>query len=134
MKRCLTLIAAFLLLAIPLFAAAQGTIPLGPTPLQMLTVAAQLEAQEAALASGQSLACAAVFSTSSVSVGQNIDLAWGSVGALDPQLASTTLPMWAPEGGSVLSFTQVGTWTYSFTFYSATNATATCTAKVRVTK
>jgi hypothetical protein len=100
----------------------------------MLTGVAQLEAKESSLESGEALSCAAVFSTSTVALGQEVDLAWGSVGALDPRFASTTRSMWTPQGASVLSFTQAGTWTYFFTFYSANDASTTCAAKIIVKK
>lgn len=104
------------------------------TVAQLTAVAAGLEAQEVALQNDKPLACAVVDSTSTVRVGQQMALAWGSVGALDPLTSSSSIPMWAPNGVSILSFARTGTWTYDFTFYNAQNATTTCEAKILVTK
>ncbi len=131
MKRIATLM--LLVAASPLTASASA-VPIGQTPLQLLTTLAAVEAQEVSLSSGQSLACAALFSAPSVQVGKGVLLAWGSVGAVDPSLSSSSVPMWAPHGGSTMEFSEAGTWTYSFTFYNANNASTTCNAKIVVTK
>lgn len=130
MKKLFTLVFGLVFLASPMLAFAQTW----QTVAQLTAITAALEAQQASVSSGQSLACAAVFSTSTVQVGQPVAIAWGSVGAIDPLASSSSIPMWSKNGSANLSFTQVGTWTYSFTFYSASNASTTCSAKVSVTK
>lgn len=130
MKRFLTFIFGFILLAAPALASAQSW----QTVAQLTAVAASLEAQAAVASTGESLACAALFSASSVHLGEQVALAWGSVGALDPLSSSSSVSMWSQNGSATLSFTQVGTWTYSFTFYSAQNSSTTCAAKIVVAK
>lgn len=115
----------------PAFALADTLAPFQPTPAQLLTRVATLEAMEAAASSTAPVSCAALFAEPSVNIGDTVLLAWGSIGAL-PAGSDPAVSMWPQEGASTLSFTQAGTWTYSFTFYGTNNATATCTASVRV--
>jgi hypothetical protein len=96
----------------------------------LATIVAALEAQEAAL-SGGPIACAAITSKTSVHVGEQFVLAWGSVGALNPG-DDPSKPMWTPNGASTIALEQLGTWTYYFTFYGANGASTTCTAIVVV--
>ena len=129
MKRSIAFACGFAVAALPLFAGAQTA----PTVAQLTARIAALEAQENAAASGQSLACAAVFSAPSVKVGDSVALAWGSVGALDPLTSSSSVPMWSRNGASTLTFAHPATWTYFFTFYDVAGDQKTCYASVRVT-
>lgn len=122
--------AAFLLGASLLVAPIAPSIPIGQTPLQLVTTLAAVEAEESAMQSGQSLACAAFFSTSTASVGQQVILGWGSAGAA-PQTKDIE-NMWPLEGAATLSFSKTGIWNYPFTFYSASGGSTTCTAKITV--
>jgi hypothetical protein len=132
MKKTLAFGIAFIFATAPAFALADA-FTLAQVQIEHLTaIAAALEAQEAALASGQSIACAALTSAPSVRVGDTVALAWGSVGAMNPA-DDTSKPMWTQNGVTVLSFDKPGTVIYSFTFYSASGATANCSAKVVVT-
>lgn len=130
MRKALSVVVgAFLLL--PAFAVADSAIPLEPTIAQLATRAAALEAQEASLQSGQPLACAMLFSTSSVSVGQEVILAWGSVGAVEQ--TKDTENMRATNGAATLTFSKPATWTYVFTFYNESGGSVTCNANIVVT-
>ena len=111
---------------------ATSPISVGQTPVQLLTTVAAIEAQEVSIQNNEALSCVALFSTSTAKIGQQVALAWGSVGAV-PQTKDVA-NMWPLNGGSLMSFATAGTWTYSFTFYSATNATTTCIANILVTK
>lgn len=111
-----------------LVAPAVSSIPLGPNALQLLTTVASLEAQEASIQNNESLACAALFASPTVKVGQPVALAWGSVGAV--LSASSSQPTWTPEGATYLTLAQPGTWTYSFTFYGQNGKTVLCTANI----
>jgi len=130
MKKFLVLVLGSALFAAPALAFADSGIPSGPTPLQLLTRVAALEAQQASMQSGQTLVCAALFSTSTAQVGQQVALAWGSVGSVEQ--TKDTLNMWPLGGGSLMSFATTGTWSYPFTFYNATGGSTTCTAKINV--
>jgi hypothetical protein len=130
MKRAITTIFGFFLLATPMLALADTLAP-AQTLVQYTTVLANLEAQQVAVTTGQSIACAVVFSKSSVQVNQLVALGWGSVGAMNPG-DNPSISMWSQNGGAMLSFTQAGTWTYSFMFYAKSGATTTCTAKIVV--
>jgi hypothetical protein len=134
MKKILVFGFSAFLLAIPALVLADSAIPIGQTPVQILTTAAALEAQESAASGDQTLACAALLSAPSVKVNEPVALAWGSIGALNPATASSTQPMWTPDGGTMVSIQTPGPWTYSFTFYSASGASVTCTAKILVTQ
>jgi len=114
----------------PGFALADSAIPVEPTPLQLATRVATVEAQVAAMQGGQSLACAMLFSTSSVPVGQEVILAWGSVGAVEQ--TTDTLNTRPTNGAVTLLFSQAGTWTYSFKFYDASSNSVTCKAQIKV--
>ncbi len=131
MRKFITLLIALGFLT-PAFASADISAPFQPTPTQLLTRIAALDAQIAAASSTNPVSCAAVFSAPQVTVGNTVLLAWGSVGSL-PQGSIPGVSMWPQAGASTLSFKQAGNWTYSFTFYGANNATATCTASVKVT-
>jgi hypothetical protein len=113
-----------------LVAPATSSIPIGQTPVQLLTTVAAIQAQEVSASSVQPLACAALFSTSTAEVGQQVVLAWGSVGAV--LQTKDTENMWPLNGGSLMSFATTGTWSYPFTFYSANGGSTTCTAKITV--
>jgi hypothetical protein len=134
MKRILSLIFSVIFLAAPASAFADSSTQLGPTLAQRLTAAAALQAQVNSITTGQKLACSVLFSAPSVKVGDLVAIAWGSTGAIDPETASTSLPMWEPEGGNTLDFQQPGTWTYVFTFYSQDGTSVTCSAKIVVTQ
>lgn len=69
-----------------------------------------------------------LMSTSSVSVGQQAILAWGSVGAVEQTKDAENIR--PTDGAQTLLFSQPGTWTYDFTFYGASGATTTCSAKI----
>ena len=131
MKKILAAGIALFLAASPALALADALTPAQVKIQQLTAVIAALQAQEAALASGNPLACAALASKTSVRVNEPLALAWGSVGAMDPA-DNPSKPMWAQNGVSDLSIRQAGTWTYSFTFYSATGATTTCNATIIV--
>src|SRR6185312_15561256 len=103
-----------------------SVIPIGQTTQQLLTTVAALEAEENATGPGQTLACAVIFSSPTVRVGDHVYIAWGSVGALDPSTSSSSLALWPQHGSADLSFTQPAVWTYSYTFYSQSGATKTC--------
>lgn len=118
----------------PAFAFAQTANSSQMVINRLMTIAAAIEAQVASLESGQSLACAALFSKPLVHLHESVALGWGSVGAIDPQASSTSQPMWAPHGVSTLSFEKAGLWKYSFTFYGQNAASTTCDAKIRVVK
>jgi hypothetical protein len=130
MRKTIVFGLSILIFATPALALAQN-IPLGQTIQQLTAVAAALEAQEAAASGQQQVACAALFSAPSVQLNRHVVLAWGSVGAMSPG-DDPSKSMWTQNGSSILSFTQSGTWTYSFTFYAKSGATATCTAKIVV--
>jgi len=131
-KRVTAAALGFLLLAAPALALADGLSSTQIQIQQLTAVAAALEAQEAALG-GQSIVCAALMSKASVRVGEQVALGWGSVGAMVPS-DDPSRPMWTQNGASTLSFTQPGTWNYSFTFYAKSGATATCSANIVVTE
>ena len=131
MKRLFVYSLATLLFASPALALADSTIPIGPTPLQLLTRVAALEAEEASIQSGQPLACAALFSAPTVAVGQQVILAWGSVGAT--QQTTDMENMWPLDGASTLSFADAGSRVYPFTFYGVNGGSVTCEAKITVT-
>jgi hypothetical protein len=132
MKKIATVLIALYFL-VPAFALAAPSFPIGPTPAQLLTRVAALQAQEAQAQAGTStVSCASLFSAPKVAVGQTVYVAWGSMGALAPG-ASSTQSMWPQAGASTLSFQKAGTWTYNFTFYGVQGGTATCTASIRVT-
>ena len=109
-----------------------SSIPILQTPAQLLTTVAALEAQENSLQNNSPLACAALFGAPSVKVGQQVVLAWGSIGAI--QQTKDTLNEWPLDGASTLSFSTAGTFKYPFTFYSASGATTTCAAEITVTQ
>lgn len=134
MKRAVVSVLASVLLAVPAAAVAQTAIPTGQSTVQLLTTAAALEAQIVAAETGQSLACAALFSAGSVKTGQPVALAWGSVGALNPATSSSTRSMWTQDGGNFVTIQTPGTWTYSFTFYDGNGNSQTCDANIVVTK
>jgi hypothetical protein len=131
MKKIFAFGFGILLLTSPALALADSAIPIGPTPLQLLTRVAALEAEEASIQSGQALACAALFSAPTVEVGQQVILAWGSVGAMAQ--TKDTENMWPLDGASTLSFADAGARTYPFTFYGA-GGTVTCNATITVTQ
>jgi hypothetical protein len=131
MKRFLSGV-LLLLFGIPAFALADNGIPLGPTPAQMLTTVASIEAQEAAITNNESLACIALFSRSTVSVGQQVILAWGSTGAVEQ--TKDSLNEWPLDGAFTMSFSQTGTLVYPFTFYDPEGNSVTCKASIVVTK
>lgn len=128
MKRMFAAAFSVILFASPALALAQSAIPVGQTPLQLLTTVAAIEAQEAAIQNNESLACAALFGASSAQVGQPVALAWGSFGAVSN--ASSSQPTYTPEGATYVTLGKAGTWTYSFTFYGQSGAAVTCTAKI----
>jgi hypothetical protein len=121
-----------LLLTAPVFALADSGIPIGQTPLQIETTLAAVEAQVMAIQGNQSLLCVAMSSATSTKVGQQVLLAWGSVGAVAQ--TKDPLNMWAMNGGTTLLFSAPGTWKYSFTFYDATGASTTCSVKITAVK
>ena|SRR5665213_591526 len=118
-----------LLLVMPAFASADG-VPTQPTAAQLLTRVAALEALEIAASTTSPVSCAALFSAPSVAIGRTVALAWGSFGATDQ--TKDTENMWPQNGASMLSFSRAGTWTYDFTFYSASGSSTTCTAQINV--
>jgi len=131
MKKFGTFIFSILLFA-PAFALADSMIPVGPTPPQLLSRVATLEAQEASLQTGESIACAILFNVQSAKVGQQVVLAWGSVGAVDQTKDPENM---RPTNGAVtLLFSNSGSWNYSFTFYDANGKSVACSAKILVTK
>ena len=132
MKGLFASLISLVLFATPALALADNTIPIGPTPLQLLARVAALDAQISSMQSGQALACAALADQTTVKVNEPFALAWGSVGALDPATASSTQSMWTQNGGTMVSIQTPGPWTYSFTFYSASGGSVTCTVKILV--
>ncbi|HUO50707.1 MAG TPA: hypothetical protein VMU25_04065 [Candidatus Paceibacterota bacterium] len=122
------------LLCVPVLAFAQTASTSQSSLNQLMVVATALEAQASSLQSGQPLACAVLFSMPVVHLHETVVLAWGSVGAIDPEVSSTSQSMWAPHGLSTLSFDKLGTWKYSFTFYSQSGASTTCDALIKVVK
>ena len=114
----------------PAFALADEFTPLQMQVRQLSVVAASLEAEEAAQ-SGQSITCAALVSKPVVKINESLFLAWGSVGAMNPG-DDPSRSMWTPNGVSLLSIEQPGTWTYTFIFYAKSGATATCSTKIVV--
>ena len=126
MKKILCFGIAAVVACSPFLATAQ-TLPVGPTLAQLTTRVAALEAQEAA-SPGQSLVCVALFSAPSVKVGQEVALAWGSVGAVEQ--TKDTSNMWSLDGGSTLLFSKSGSWIYSFTFYGANGSSTNCSATI----
>ncbi|MDR3571948.1 MAG: hypothetical protein P4L81_07245 [Candidatus Pacebacteria bacterium] len=130
MKPVIASVFALTLSAFPALTFAQSWQTVG----QLTAIAASLEARQNSISTGEPLACAALFSTTSTKVGQQVSLAWGSVGAVDPLTSSSSVSMWPQQGFSTLSFTKVGTWTYYFTFYNNNAASTTCSAKIAVTK
>jgi hypothetical protein len=133
MKKFLSIFAV-VLIATPALTFADSSIPIGQTITQMTTTVAALQALESAAQTGQPLTCALVFSAPKVSVGQQVSIGWGTVGALDPATSSSTMPMWTPDGGATLLFQTAGTWTYSYTFYGSKGGSITCKASIVVTK
>jgi len=131
MKKIFALPFVFVLMIAPAFALADTGIPTAPTPLQLITRTAALEAQLASTQSGSALACAMLFSASSTPLGNDVILAWGSTGAVEQ--AFDTKNMRDTAGAVTLLFDQPGTWTYTFTFYDAARAATTCSAKILVT-
>jgi hypothetical protein len=130
MKKVIATSLGCLLLAAPALALADSFTSAQTQILHLTAIVAALEAQESAL-SGQPVACAALASKPSVRVNEQFALAWGSVGTTD-SASSSGNSTWTPNGSSIVSIQQLGTWTYSFTFYGAQGATATCTAKIVV--
>lgn len=130
MKRAIAFI-AFALAIAPSLSFADSAIPSGPTPAQLIARVAAIEALEAAADATTSVSCAALFSAPAVTVGQTVELGWGSVGAMAPG-ASSTQSMWPQNGASTLSFQKPGTWTYGFTFYGIQGGTANCAATIKV--
>lgn len=130
MKRYLALPIIFLLAAAPACAFAETASPFTPTPLQLLTRAAALEAQLSSVQSGQTLACAMLSSAATTTVGRDVILAWGSAGAIEQhQDTRNTRPL---AGAVTLNFSAPGAWTYAFTFYDSAGRSATCTQKIVV--
>ena len=109
-----------------------ASIPIGQTPIQLMTTLAAVEAQEASVQNNDSLACVALFSQPTAKVGQQVILAWGSAGAV-PQ-TKDALNEWPLEGASLMSFSTSGTFTYPFKFYDGSGHVTTCSAKITVTK
>lgn len=130
MKKTFALILGTFLLATPALAFADSAIPTGPTPLQLLTRVAALEAEEASLPNNQPLACAMLPSATTTPVNQQVILAWGSVGAVEQ--TKDTGNMRPTSGAMTLLFSSSGTWTYSFTFYDAGGKSVSCNAKIKV--
>ena len=124
--------AAFVVGLSLLVAPATSSIPFEPTVTQLATRVAALQAEINSMQTGQALACAMLTSTSSVSVGQQAILAWGSVGAVEQ--TTDTENIRPTNGAQTLLFSQPGTWTYNFMFYSASGATTTCSAKITAHK
>jgi len=120
------------MLTAPTFALADTSIQIGQTPLQILTTLATVEAQMMSIQNGQALSCVALSSATSTKVGQQVLLAWGSVGAVEQ--TKDPLNMWPMSGGTTLLFSKPGTWKYSFTFYDATGTSTTCSVKITATE
>ena len=98
--------------------------------LQSLLISvANLEAQLSAAQSGQPIACALLTSKTAVQVGEPFTLAWGSIGAENPG-DDPSRSVFEPNSSEVVSLSEIGTFKYSFTFYAANGATATCSTTV----
>lgn len=129
MKKILTY-AILIFVVAPVLASADTSIPTEPTPLQLATRVAALDATIVAAQNHQSLACALLPSRTSASVGQKAILAWGSVGAVDQ---TTDIENIRPTNGAImLLFQSTGTWTYAFKFYDAQGNNVTCSTKIVV--
>ena len=128
MKKLFAFAFGTFLLAAPAFALADSGVPIGQTPLQILTTLAAVEAQVTAIQSGQALSCSALSSATSTKVNEQVLLAWGSVGAVEQTKDTQNIrPL---NGGTTLLFAKPGTWKYSFTFYDTTGASTTCSVKI----
>lgn len=131
MKKSLVLIAAGMFALLPLSVFADATIPTQPTTEQLWARIAEIDAMIVAAQSPSPVSCAATTSVPTVKVNTPFILAWGSVGAMLPG-SSTTQSMWPPVRAQIVTQPTVGTWKYSFVFYSSTGATTSCDTTIKV--
>lgn len=117
--------------ASPAFALADAASDAQVQIQHIAVAAAALEAQILSIQTGQPLACAVFVSKSLVKVGEPLVLAWGAVGAVDKSNDPTSGEL-APNGVTPVALEKAGTWKYTFTFSSASGATTSCAATIRV--
>lgn len=98
---------------------------------QLLTTAANLQAQINAMQAQATLACAVFSSAKAVHVNQPFILAWGSVGAMSPG-DDQTMSVYVPNGSQKVIMDRLGTWKYSFDFYDAAGHKTTCSTVILV--
>ncbi len=121
MKKFASLIATVALFCAPAIALADSLIPMGPTPEQLLSRQAFMNA----VVQGTSVACVVQTSATQVRLNQSYRVWWGSFGSNGVG--------WAPVGSYTIMPSKEGIYEFKLTFHAADGTSATCKTDVAVT-